>query len=813
MQNRFLQQIASDILGINTLQALNTTIILPSKRACLELKREVAQSGTTTILPTIQSIEEFVSTYIEKNIPSELMLIGTLYHVYGALSPSSESFDQFYPWGKLLLNDFDEIDKYLVQPTHIFSYIEAQKRIDETYELSEEKIAVLAKFFGSINESNAPIKEKFLKIWELLLPIYVEFNHRLAKNNYIYTGKLYREFYDKIIKEDKIFSSKNLWFCGFSALTLVEEEIIQAIIDQADVTLYWDADDLYMNDNQHEAGNFMRSYLSKFIKAKNIWIQKENFQNKNFCFAHASSNTLQILYAINEIKNIPPHESVAVVLSDEKLLTLAMQHLGKDTWNITMGSKIAESNCIQLLGLYFEYFSTKKDNNIHVNTLIQLMSHPIFLDNKILDKKVLLHFKETAKANNWQYLSLDFITEFFKNKNVFNQLGLYPSSFSFINQMEEVFGFIYTTEINHTTKTYLSYLIQRLNQIKNEMEILQLDLPLSNLQKLLNLVLSAVSASFDTDSTSKRQIMGFLETRLLDFDHLYILSANEGILPHKSQQYSFIPFNIKRVYGLPTQQEYDAIYAYHFYRLLQRAKEIHLVYLKGGIQDSSERSRYILQIEEELASKNKIEYRNIVPLADLQMKPQWTPTFIVKKQDHVQKMLAMKHSPTSLQCYAKSEVEFFYKYIVGIKEPETLIEYTDDAWLGKILHRSIELIYKPLLGKILTSKDFETIMHKEYIFAILQQAYKEEKLNWEIKTIYGKNALDRDILLHLIANVLKADKELAKNQTLIIDSLEITLHRDVVLDNGNIIHLKGKLDRIDTIINERGRKNNSDCRL
>jgi hypothetical protein len=796
MEKPFLQIIAEDLLCQDNTYRLATTVIFPSERACSVFRRFLlsAHASSFMILPKILSITDFVAAYSDKVVASELYAVGMLYKAYQQCVEDAESFDKFYPWGKILLRDFDEIDKNLSPAKKVFAFIDAQKSIEEDFALPEEAQKVLQQFFGSAFLSDHAVKQSFIKIWQVLYPIYHTFGESLAKEGYTYTGYMYRHLVENISQKNYGFSGRNIYFCGFNALTRAEERLIDLLSVQANVHLYWDADLSYLNDEVHEAGLFLRLYKKMFSAAQHHWISNNFLRDKDIQIIGAGSLSIQHAFVTEHIRKLNHSESIAIVLCEERALQNLMAYMTDDDYNITMGVRIQDLPIYAVITKYFKVITGIASESVPVRSFIDLIGLDNMLQTLDVDKKKLETLESISISANKPYLSFAFIEELLASKDIFLRLGLRDKDT--MSRISGFFNFLahYEKQI-FDTAGIMAHLNLALQDFLRD--FLRIDVILEDAAfiLLLDKYLKTLSIPLDTKTDANKQIMGLLETRLLDFKHLYLLNVNEGVVPKSSRQYSFIPYNIKMAYDIPTHKDYDALFAYHFYRLLHRAENICLLYQTSD--KNSEPSRYLLQLEHEFSQQNNILHTQLFSNKDSMVVAKKTPITIAKTPEIIEKLKRIKFSATALQLYCICPVEFFYKYIAKIREPEEAIECTDDLLFGQLFHSAIEFIYKPYVGKNLPNllkKSLETL--DSIISEALQYAYHASNLQWDIAHLEGKNALDRDILTQLLKQVILKDTETANGE--ILHALELKLEKTLMVNNHPVI-LTGTLDRIDCI--------------
>ncbi len=791
----YLNNVVQDILA-KTDNLSNCTFILPSKRAGVFLKDEIKSSLTqTTILPKIISIEEFIKELSTINSIDTTTLLFEFYHIYKQNTPLKEieSFDQFSTWATILLQDFNEIDRHLIDPAYIFGYLKDIKRLEELLK-GEQKTDL--------------IKNRFL-FFEKLESYYTSFYKYLLEKKVGYQGLQYREAVDNIhfyidnVTEDKIV------FVGFNALNKAEEKIFQELLNSGIATIYWDIDSFYYNSN-HSASSFIKKYHKNWNYYKNNpfnWITDNFSTKKNIKIIGAPKNTSQIKYAgevLTALNNTTEnYRNTALVLADESLLTSTLNSLPNDVENvnITMGYELKNISLANLFEALFKLHINNKKGRFYYKNLLSILDHNQI---KSLCNETRLPDKLSIKISKYNYTH---ITKSDLSKLTENN----PQGFELISFLFDNWNDNATIAIENCIK--LITIIQEkssLNQLEKEytyrfytifQQLLNLNATfgyITNIKTLYQFykqLLQNEKLSFKGEPLSGLQIMGMLETRVLDFKNLIITSVNEGILPAVKSDNSFIPFDIKKEVGLPTYQEKDAIFSYHFFRLLQRAENIYLIYnTEADAYGSGEQSRFLTQLE--ILKENEIEKFIVSPKVsktknELKQLPKNKILLSELKQ------LAEKgFSPTTLTTYILDPFEFYKQKILKIRGVEEVEETIAANTLGTIIHKTLETLYIPFKGIYLT----------EDAMKIMKTKVSDEVKKWFIEE-YGNNITSgKNLLIYKVAHQFIDNfltQEIASirqgKQTKII-ALEHDLETTITIEGLNFpIHLKGQADRIDEV--------------
>ncbi len=785
----------------------NYLFILPNKRSGIFLKTEfIKQLSETVFLPQMISIEEFISDISGYNVIDNLSQIFDFYTVYLQLNPNEEAepFDSFSKWAYLLLQDFNEIDKNLVNADDIFNYLIDAKRIDKFFLTENKESEILQNYFHFI---------------EKIVIYYHAFYKFLKSKKEGYQGLLYREAIANLAEYRKELKNKKIVFVGFNALNNAEEIIINDFLKNNLAEIFWDSDQYYLNKNTI-TGNFIKSYKKSwnYYNSNDFkWVFDDLSKPKELNIIGASKNISQIKYVGEILKNLEDkknnYQNTAIVLADEKLLPILLNSLPKEvkSVNITMGynlKNIAFSSLFDLLfKLHLNNKKIQKENIFFFNDFVNFINLPFL--NSIVDQKLFNEKINTFIINNKVLINIEEITKVL-DQTTFNRININFLFNCWDDNIDEILNYLIelidilknNSNLNHLENEYL----YRFNNVFQQLKNLNNDFGfIDNIQVLYHFyqqILQNESLSFRGEPLQGLQIMGMLESRVLDFENVIITSVNEGILPLAKKQNSFIPFDIKIKYNLPTYKEKDAIYAYHFYRLIQRAKNIHLLYnTQNDDFGSGEQSRFITQLEIAKETKalpnlnitkqivNSNVTSNFVGLQEIVK----TDTIIGKLKE-----LAIRGlSPSALTSYVRDPMDFYKKRVLNIKDLDEVEDSVAYNTFGTIIHQTLENLYKPYKGKILNSNDIQTIrllVDKE-VRSQFTSFFTKESI------IYGRNYLSLEVAKKYINNLLKNESDLiSKGKQIRILELEKKVSLEYQIDSLNFpINLKGYIDRIDEV--------------
>jgi ATP-dependent helicase/nuclease subunit B len=774
------------------------TFILPSKRAGLFLKHQLAQVTNQTIFsPKIISIETFVEELSQLKTISNTELLFEFYSVYIQQTKKEDidSFESFSKWAQILLQDFNEIDRYLIPQKNIFEYLSAIQDLKH----------------WSLETQQTDFVKKYLSFWNRLNNYYSKLSEQLLSDNTGYQGLVYRKSAENIETYIQNNPKTQHVFLGFNALNTAEETIIQALLKNNIASIYWDIDSTFINNPKHDAGLFTRQHKTKWNYFKTHpfnWITTNYSEEKHINIYGVPKNIGQAKYIGSLLKQLKTEKghlnNTAVVLGDENLLIPVLNSLPNniDALNITMGFPL---NSIPLATLFEHLFliHKKQSNSFYHKDVINVLSNQYI--------RPLLHIEgvdytseilSAIDANNFIYITVERLKSI--AYPAFEVIDLLFSNWessidsvlkncsklilSIKNQLDQ------NKQVNVLSLEYLF----RFNTLFNELNRLNLTYhhikDVSTLYSVYKELLSTETLDFQGEPLQGLQIMGMLESRVLDFETVIISSVNEGILPSGKSNNSFIPFDVKIENKLPTYKEKDAVYTYHFYRLLQRAKNVHILYnteidtLTGG-----EKSRFITQLE--LENTHLIKHQIVMPTVPVIQRE----LNVVAKTNEVINVLKTVadngFSPSSLTNYIRNPIDFYYQKILKIKEQDAVEETIAANTLGTVVHNTLEDFYKPFTGQFLSIDIIKTMI--SHIEKTVTHHFKDIYKEGDITT--GKNLIIFEIAKRYVLNFLNLEIQDLKhgNQIKII---AIEAENKVPFNIPEIefpVYLTGKVDRVD----------------
>jgi len=760
------------------------TIILPSKRAGGFLNQLLVQQADQAFFsPKIYSIEDFVAHVSGVSIMPKTDVLLAGFSRYQSIQKTS--FTDYLQWAETMLSDFNELDRHLVEPKAFFSYLSQIKALDR----------------WNLEESPTPLMTDYFKFWETLFPFYTQLTESLLAEGQAYQGLVYRRAAEDLTHYLNTHGAAPHAFIGFNALNPAEQLLIQELLAQGNTQVFWDMDDHFIQDPQHSVSHFLKDYLGTWPHYKTH--PKPDFpkhfaQHKNIRLIQADSDLAQVKMMTKLLSETPREqwEKTALVLADESLLIPVLYALPQHitSVNITMGYPLKAFPGVWFMTTLLHYYRSGAAK-IHHDTLKKIFTHPfgqrlIPSGTEIchaLDKQHRLFVSlsdllDMAPEESRQTLRLLFgpedsqttllkrlmllLNELIQSKNLgrFDRLGV-EKLFDLCHRLEHLerhFGFLQTT---------------------------------NSIVALFDHLLQQESLDFEGDAYSGLQVMGMLETRVLDFEHLIVLSVNEGILPQGKSTASFITYDMKKEFGLPLHTEKDAIYAYHFFRLLQRAKEVTLVYQEQtqGL-NVGEKSRFIRLLALDEQKTHKIT--QVLAHQHAEVTPVAAEEFVKSPgvMDRLHAIAEKGFSPTALSLYIRDPKAFYFERVLSLSTNKPMQDSVGPDVVGTVVHESIKELYKDFVGHHLTVAGLKAL--KKQVNAVIQEqfglAYNTSSL------VKGKNLIIVAVVRRYIEKLIDWDlSALAEGHT--IELLESETNHEITIQTnlGYPMSLKGQVDRVD----------------
>ena len=822
----FLKLVAADLYKHTEGNLAHTAVVFPNKRAGLFFNEYLAQESDSPIWsPAYVSISELFRSLSPWEVGDPVKLVCELYKIFRRETQSTETLDDFYFWGEMLISDFDDADKNRVDTDKLFSNLQDLRNIMDDYTfIDDEQEEAIRQFFQNFSiERRTALKERFISLWNVLGNIYKGFRESLASQNIAYEGMMYRHVIEHL-DVDKLPYEKYV-FVGFNVLIKVEHTLFTQLKDAGKAVFYWDYDEFYMKENRqavtHEAGEFIRRNLRDFPSPLSGELFKNLSKPKEVHYIASSTENAQARYLPQWIRNnlTTPEKETAVVLCNEALLQPVLHSLPAEVKhvNITMGFPLSQtpvySFLIALLELHTHGFNFKS-GRYTFQSVVTLLKHPY---TRQLTGQAELLEKELTRNNRFYPLpgelgKDEFLTRLFTplsgNLNLCIRLSETLQQVASIYQANTS-GTEDTDAFNQLYRESLFKAYTTINRFRTLIEEDELTVQSETFRRLLVKVLSTTNIPFHGEPAIGMQVMGVLETRNLDFRHLVLLSVNEGQLPKSGGDSSFIPYNLRKAFGMTTIEHKIAVYAYYFYRLLQRAERITLIYntSSDGL-NRGEWSRFMLQF--------LIEWPHPITRQFLEagQSPQGTSSITVEKTPDVMRQMQSlfdvranpkaKFSPSALNYYLDCPLKFYYRYVAGLSAPDEVSAEIDSATFGSIFHYAAEHIYKDLTthGKVINKEALETLLRNEvklqdYVDTAFKKLFFNVPQN-EKPEYNGVQLINSAVIARYLKQLLQNDLRYAPF-TFIASEMEVDEPIDIQTPKGVIkSRIGGIIDRMDS---------------
>ncbi len=820
----FLEELAESVLRKHaSLDGL--TLVFPNRRAVLYFRKHLADLlDKPAFAPRLLTIEEFFGTLSTLYVPDRLELIHRLYSVYSEVmnarqdgeEPLREPFDQFYFWGDMLLRDFDEVDKYRINASQLFRDLSNQKELDSGFDfLTDEQLEYLRSFWGNFGGSLNENKRKFLRVWRLLPTVYETYRTHLLAEGLAYDGLLQRQAVDSL---DTLAQQPSgaVIFAGFNALTGVEEKLISHFVSTRGATAYWDMDAYYVNNQAQEAGRFFREYQkhpdlkatfpqdipANFNKMKTVRIMG--------AAQHVGQTKLMSHLLTELLKQGADPQETLVVLPDEKLLLPVLHSVAGrvEHMNVTMGFPLAATPVFNLVEFLVELQQNYRNGLFSHRQVVALLSHPYVV---AAEPSHAYHARKAILEKNQVSVPQDSLE---KGPALYGVVFHPLDGQHILDYLREVLMAIGSLEgITPLDKEYVFQgltLVKRLKEVMGAETLQGEDVAaqqkemLKSFMRLFRQLGRSQKIPFTGEPLKGLQVMGVLETRNLDFKNVFVLSLNEGALPSSGSKASYIPFNIRKAYSLPTAEHQDAMYAYLFYRVLQRAEHVHLFYnTEPDILGQGEMSRFLQQLLVESGWNVKPEILH-TPIA-----PQPIVPIRIEKDERVLEALVRLNegssrfkgiSPSALNSYIDCSLQFYFKQVAKLREPNEVEDYVDSRLFGNLLHHVMEKFYRRIQDKnkstLVQSTDFER--YKDVVKQLIDDAFiNHYGLDPGRKVIYeGQQLVAREVIRRFVEKVLEHDKAYTPFHLEGLERGEWQYFVPIPHAPGRVI-LSGKIDRLD----------------
>ena len=678
---KFLEEIVQIILQQHAAASDEITVVFPNRRAGLFFQKYLSMQIEKPIWsPKIVGIEEFIKSLSNLQTADQFDLVFDLYQVFNRLNNADESFDRFYYWGNIMLQDFDELDKFKVDAALLFKNLAHVKDLENNLDfLDEEQKQLIGEFWSGFGEKLSKHQKGFLNIWDNMFQTYHQYKNKLYEKGVAYNGMIYRDVEEELYIGQSNPDIGQVIFAGFNALSKTEESIISWFVKEGKGDIFWDADDYYLNDRKQEAGRNLREmkFGNPILRKsfKNSYGNAFSESDKKIEVISVASNVGQAQQASELLSRLDgiPDENTAVVLPNNELLFPLLHALPEnvDRLNITMGYPLSASTVFGLLDALINLQIRSEGKTVyHFKTVLAVFRHPVF--SKVKDEQI-REIEQQIVKNNTIWISESW---FQKDHDVLNLI--FSKYDSFPEYLMEILRFFASDSEDGLEREFFFHFYTLLNRLNEFILNNNLNISKQTFQKLFRQLVQNERLPFEGEPLLGLQVMGILETRNLDFDTIIVLSMNETLMPPAPKNTSFIPYSIRKVFDLPVIDQQDAMYAYIFYRLVQRAKNIY--FISNSTEDtgrSGEVSRFVRQLEQE--TDLEINHKTISSEATLE-----DPRDIsIKKDDTILEKLfrftALKNyekrfTPTALGTYLDCSLKFYFRYVLDLFEMEEITE-------------------------------------------------------------------------------------------------------------------------------------------
>lgn len=796
----FLHNVASDLLQDKALSTERLTIVMPSKRARVFFTSAIGDlfPGKAMWQPIYRSIDDLMGEISSLILADRFRLIVELYKVYSRFH--KEDFDHFYHWGDVLLSDFDTIDNYMVDAKLLFANISDLKEIEERFavEFTGEQRKAISSFWDGFLASGrgSDQKDRFISIWSTLYDIYTQYNQQLESQGIGYKGMIYRKAAEllKGAAQGEYFSDTRYAVVGFNALSTSEKELFRYLKRSGSALFYWDVDNYFIGRKSEESAQFVRSNISLFGQELDSKYRSNYLKDKDITVVEAPSQSVQCRYATSFLSECQGHGSTAVVLTDERMLMPLLYSMpeGDEPFNVTLGYGLRNTPAYTLIEALIRLQRQSRVGYMEDGVRFNHRDIEAILHHPYIDKLVSEKVKTTVSSAK----------QLFYNPSLEASDELLRAIFVDITTVEDMQGYLANivemlleSISDSMACEALSLVLETIIKVNGIIAISDIELSLAVYLSLLRKHLASVELAFVGEPLIGTQIMGILESRNVDFDNVLILSVEEDHFPGKLSDRSFVPYNIKRGFNLPTISDHEAMYAYYFFRLLYRAKRVDILYCSTpeGLS-TGEPSRYIRQIEYD--SPHNITRRRI----DVSIRGSEATGELSKAKDEEVMAELGKYldgrrtlSPSSIYRYIECPYMFYLQDIYGIKVADELDEDLDAAGFGLAMHSALEQIYTRYSYDKLSQVTASVI--EAYVDSCL-----EEQMQLPRSEFGGKILSLRSFVVEYIRSVVDYDINSGLAFKLLGTEKKIKGEVGFEVDGGAAsVTVKGSVDRVDLL--------------
>ena len=821
----FLYQVASLFYEKWEAEVSRLAFVFPNRRTGLFFQKYLSEVADTPLFsPTILTINDLFIQLSGKQSADRISMLFILYDIYIRQSGSTETFDEFLYWGEMLLNDFDDIDKYMANARMLFSNVTDLREIENDFDfLSDEQIAAIRSFWSSFYpRGDTPNQQQFLAVWQVLYDLYEEFRATLAAEGKGYEGMIFREVVESMERgESPDLPYEQIVFVGLNALSVSEERFLAQLQKREIADFYWDYVSDKVTDPDNKASYFVSRNLKSFPSSMKLPPEEKVKTEIEVIGIPSGIGQAKHVYTLLsdwcKEAEMSSEEALrtAVILPDEHLLIPVLNAIPEQIRriNVTMGYPLAGTPVASLI----EYILALQKNVRYIDRnplfyfrdVLPVLNHRYILSTS---PEIISSLVKEITENNKIYISHTELEKTPLLEILFTPVtGVEAFSDYLIKVLEElnkVMSALSDEEeedapqrTNDLEQEFIFHYFTTVNRMKEVMKDARIEMKIDTFFRLLKRVTDTITIPFHGEPLSGLQIMGVLETRALDFDRLIILSMNEGIFPQRKAANSFIPYNLRRGFGLPTYEHQDSVWAYHFYRLIERASHVSLLYdtRSNGLQ-TGEVSRFVHQLHYhyEVPMRDKLVVYNV-------SSSKTPPLAVPKREDIMRRLDAYRKggskaiSASAINTYLDCPLKFYFSVVEGIREEEEVSETIESDGFGSILHKVMEELYKPFQGKMVTVDLLKAIRKDTALLTgAIARAFASEFFKTEVvRSLTGQNYLIGEMIRKYVEKILERDGKLTP--FVYIES-ERKINGLISLSDHSEIRLKGFIDRVDEVL-------------
>ncbi|MDD4514347.1 PD-(D/E)XK nuclease family protein [Massilibacteroides sp.] len=821
----FLYQIASLFYSEYKGKISRLAFVFPNRRAGLFFQKYLSEiAGKPIFSPAVLTINDLFVKLANIQPADKISLLFKLYNIYREISGSDEAFDDFLYWGEMLLSDFDDVDKYMVNARMLFTNVTDLKQLEDDFTyLDPEQIAAIRTFWSSFQpKGDTPNQKSFLALWEILYPLYTRLQEELRAESKGYEGMIFRQVVEQLQSgADLTLPYDKIIFVGLNALSKSEEYFLDELQKRELADFYWDYASPKVLDESNKASFFALRNRKRYPSFYSLPEEEKNtpaIEVIGIPSAVGQAKQIYELLSAYGLQDLDAEEALrtAVVLPDEQMLIPVLNSIPENIKrvNVTMGYPLTGTPVASLM-----------------ESILTLQKNIRFTEGKPT-----FYFRDVLPVLNHQYVygsNPPVVTNLLKEIIKYNRIYIQASELTVTPLLEVLFSTFQDVSefsdylikvlkvlnktisreavkeneedspmsINDLEQEFIFYYFTTVNRMKELLITTGINMKIDTYFRLVKRVTDTITIPFHGEPLSGLQVMGVLETRALDFDRLIILSMNEGIFPKRSAPNSFIPYNLRRGFELPTYEHQDSVWAYHFYRLIHRAKQVTLLYdtRSGSGLQTGEISRFVHQLHYHYgeALERKLAVYNVASSK--------TPPITIRKTDEILTRLAAFRkggeralSASAINTWLDCPLKFYFSVVESVQEEEEVMETVESSMFGSILHKVMEVLYKRFCGQMITADLLKIIRKDERMLTnVITEAYTNEFFKTDkIRPLTGQNYLIGEMIRKYVLKILARDSELTPFQYI---QSERKIKTDFKLTNGDEIALKGFIDRIDEV--------------